>query len=117
MHNMSADHSLLDLNKCFRGSIKPVEFTLLQTVGDQRHDSAKSFDEPMIKGSEPVKTPHLTDGLRLGPFLNGSDFLTICRNSISKDYKPEELNLCREEGALLRINVQLFLPQYRTNLT
>ena len=73
-HDRSTDHSLLDLNKCFRGSMRPDEFSLLQTIGDWGHDSAKPFDELTIEGSEPVKTSHITDGLRLGPFLNGSGF-------------------------------------------
>jgi len=116
-HNRSADHSLLDLNKCFRKSIRLVEFSFLQTVDDCNHNSAKFFDGPTIEGSEPLKTPHVTNDLRLGSFLNSSDFLRTRRNSISRDYKSEELNLCREKSALLRIIVQLFLPQYRTNLT
>jgi len=114
---MSVNHSLLDFNKHFRGSARPAKFSLLQTVGDMGNNSTKLFDELMIKGSELVKTSHIMDDLRLGPFLNGSDLLGIRKNSISRDYKSEKLNLRREKGALLRIDVQRFSSQFRTNLT
>ena len=97
--------------------MRPIEFSLLQVVDDWSHDSAKSFVEPTIECSEPMKTSHITNILRLGPFLNDSDFLGIRRNSISRYYKSEELNLCKKKCALLRISVQLFLSQYKTNLT
>jgi len=87
MHNRSTDHFLLDLNKCFRSSARPSKFTLLETVRNWGRDSAKPFDKPTIKSHEPMKASHITDGLRLGPFLDGSDFLGIRRNSINRDYK------------------------------
>ena len=70
--------------------MRSAEFSFLQIVGDWSDDSAKSFDELMIEGNEPVKTPHVMNGLRLSLFLNGSDFLRIRRNSISRDYKSED---------------------------
>ena len=96
--------------------MRPAEFSLLQTVSDWGHDSAKPFDELTIEGSELMKASHITDGLRLGPFLNGSDFLGIRRNSISRDYKYEELKLCERKMHFLDLAYN-FLSQYRTNLT
>ena len=70
-----------------------AEFSLLQTVSDWSHDSAKSFNEPTIEGIKSVKTSYITNRLRLGTFLNGYDLLRIHRNFISRYYKSEELNL------------------------
>ena len=102
---MSANHSLLNFNKCFRISARPAEFTLLQIISDWGYDSVEPFDEPMIEGSELVKTSHITDGHELRLFLNGSDLLGIRRNFISRDYKYEELDLYSEKCAFLRVGV------------
>ena len=71
-----------------RDNVRPTEFTLLQIVGDWAHDDAKPFDEPTIEGSEPLKTSHITDGLGLRSFLNGSYILGFRSNSISKTTNP-----------------------------
>jgi len=58
-----------------------------------------------------MKTSHITNRLGLGPFLDGSHFFKIRRNSINRNYKFEEVNLCSEKGTLNEVSLQLFFSQ------
>jgi len=63
---MSVNHSLLDFNKYFWGSERPIEFSFVQTLDDWDQNSAKPFDELTIESSEHVKISYITDDVSSG---------------------------------------------------